>query len=147
MVNIYASNLRYVHVGDRVHVRTIAYPDKLYPGRIDKIYNVFDDKEHVFKARVILENQDLHLMPGLSADIIIDKKNQLKSAYAIPNKAIVFSNNKQYIVVYKDDCDLECRKVTVIGSNEEYAFIQEKLAANEKVIGSNTLLIFEQLNQ
>jgi len=147
MVNIYASNLRYVHVGDRVSVRTIAYPDRLYTGKIDKIYNVFDDREHVLKARVVLENQDLRLMPGLSADIIIDKKNKLGSAYAVPHKAIVFSNNKQYIVVYTDDCNLECRKITVIGGNEEYAFIQEKLNADEKVIGSNALLIYEQLNQ
>ncbi|MFZ4861525.1 efflux RND transporter periplasmic adaptor subunit [Sphingobacterium sp. Mn56C] len=146
MVNIFASNLRNIHLGDNVQVRTIAYPDKFYPGKIDKIYNVFDDNEHVLKARVVLQNQNLNLMPGMSADIIIDKKNSLGNAFAIPNKAIVFSNNKEYIVVHKDDCHLEARKITKIGSNEQFTFIQEKLAPGEKVIGSNALLIFEQVN-
>lgn len=64
MVNIYASNLKYVKQGDHVKVKTVAFPDRIYTGKIDKIYNVFDDNEHVIKARVVLENQDLNLMPG-----------------------------------------------------------------------------------
>lgn len=147
MVNIYASSLRYIHTGDVVKVRTVAYPDQFYTGKIDKIYNVFDDDEHVLKARVVLENKNLNLMPGLSADIIIDKKNVLGNAFAVPNKATVFSNNKEYIVVYKDECRLEPRKITKIASNEEYTYIQEKLASGEKVIGSNALLLFEELNK
>ena len=55
MVNIYANHLPYIKKGDRVNVRTIAFPDRLYEGSIDKIYNVFDDNEHVIKARVVLK--------------------------------------------------------------------------------------------
>lgn len=146
MVNIYASNLKFIKKGDAVKVRTMAYPDRIYTGKIDKIYNVFDDNEHVLKARVVLENQDLNLMPGLSADIIIDKNNVLGNAFAIPNKAKVFENNKEYVVVYKGDCSLETRKITPVASNEEYTFVSEKFAEDEKIIGTNTLIIFEQVN-
>jgi len=146
MVNIYASNLKYINKGDAVKVRTMAYPDRTYTGKIDKIYNVFDDNEHVLKARVVLENQDLNLMPGLSADIIIDKNSTQGTAFAIPNKARVFENNKEYVVVYKDDCTLETRKITTVASNEEYTFVSEKFAAGEKIIGTNALIIFEQVN-
>lgn len=147
MVNIYAGNLRYVKEGDTVKVRTIAYPDELYSGKIDKIYNVFDDNEHVLKARVVLENQNLSLMPGLAADIIIDKKTSDGVALAVPNKAKVFYNNKEYIVVYKNDCDMEVRRITPIAQNEEYTYIKETLGTDEKVISTNALLIFEHLKQ
>ncbi|WDF67614.1 efflux RND transporter periplasmic adaptor subunit [Sphingobacterium oryzagri] len=147
MVNIYANNLRYVNEGDAVKIRTIAYPDQFYPGKIDKIYNVFDANEHVLKARVVLANQNLNLMPGLSADIIINTKNSAGNAFAIPNRAKVFSNNKEYVVVYKDDCHVEARRIRAVGENEEYTFIKDELQEGEKVIGSNALLIFEQLNQ
>lgn len=147
MVNIYASNLRHVGLGNTVKVRTVAYPDKFYTGKIDKIYNVFDDNEHVLKARVVLANPQLDLMPGLSADIIIDLQNDLENASAIPNRAKVFSNDKEYVVVYRDSCDMEIRPISTVGHNEEYTFIKEKLKPNERVIGSNALLIFEQLNQ
>ncbi|TDS17376.1 efflux RND transporter periplasmic adaptor subunit [Sphingobacterium paludis] len=146
MVNIYANNLRYVNEGDEVKVRTIAYPDKFYTGKIDKIYNVFDYNEHVLKARVVLANQNLNLMPGLSADIIINTKNSSGNAFAIPNRAKVFSNNKEYVVVYKDDCHMELRRIRGIAENEEYTFVKEELQDGEKVIGTNALLIFEQMN-
>ncbi len=147
MVNIYASNLRYVHAGDRVKVRTIAYPNQFYDGTIDKIYNVFDDNEHVLKARVVLKNQNLKLMPGLSADILINTSRDTQTAYAIPNRAKVFNNDKEFIVVYKDDCDLEVREIASVGHNEEYTFIADTLAAGERVIGTNALLVFEELKQ
>jgi len=147
MVNIYANNLRHVALGNHVKVRTVAYPDKFYTGTIDKIYNVFDDNEHVLKARVVLANPKLDLMPGLSADIIIDLQNNTKKAFAIPNRAKVFKNNKEYVVVYRDSCDMEIRSISAVGLNEEYTFIKEKLKPNEQVIGSNALLIFEHLNQ
>src|SRR5690606_28684547 len=147
MLNVYASNLRFIKTGDQVKVRTIAYPDQVYTGKIDKIYNVFDANEHVMKARVVLENQDLNLMPGLSADIIIDKNNTQGSAFAIPNAAKVFSNNKEYVVVYKNNCSMSVRQINPVGSNEEYTFVKEKFAADEKVITTNSLIIFEQINQ
>lgn len=146
MVNIYANNLRYVNEGDEVKVRTIAYPDKFYTGKIDKIYNVFDDNEHVLKARVVLENQNLNLMPGLSADIIINTKNSSGEAFAIPNRAKIFSNNKEYIVLYKDDCHMEVRRIRAVAENEEYTFVKEELQEGDKIISTNALLLFEQLN-
>ncbi|OYD45010.1 hypothetical protein CHU00_14235 [Sphingobacterium cellulitidis] len=145
MLNVYASNLRYIKTGDQVKVKTIAYPDQIYTGKIDKIYYVFDANEHVMKARVVLENQNLNLMPGLSADIIIDKQRKDEKAFAIPNKALVFSNNEYYMLLYKDDCHIEPQKVDIIASNEEFTYVRNKLAGSNQIIASNALLIFEQL--
>jgi len=147
MVNIYANNMRYVQRGDLVKVKTLAFPDKIYTGRIDKIYNVFDDDEHVIKARVVLANPDLQLKPGLSADVIIEKVSNEKRAFAIPNPAKVFENNKEYVVVYKNDCHLEVRKITPIATNAHYTYVAEKFAKDEKIISSNALLLSNELNK
>lgn len=145
MVNIYANNLKYIKIGDAVRVSTMAFPDESYEGEIDKIYNVFNEDEHVLKARVVLKNQNLKLLPGLSADIFVKKSRSGKSAFAIPNQAKIFSDNKEYVVVYKNDCDLAIRQVTEISTNNAVTYINEKFAQNEKVVESNALLIFEQL--
>lgn len=147
MVNIYASNLKFVRENDSVVVRTIAYPDTYYPGKIDKIYNVFDDDEHVLKARVVLKNEDLKLMPGLMADIIINKKSSSKKGFAIPNKAKVFQNNKQYVLIYKNDCDIEIRPIQIVAQNELYSYVSEGLKEGEMLVKSNALLLFEQLKK
>lgn len=147
MVNIYANNLPYIKIGDQADVRTIAYPDRLYTGKIDKIYNIFDNDEHVIKARVVLDNQDLNLMPGLSADIVIHKKSPTKKAFAIPNAAKIFENNKEYVLLYRSDCDLEIKEITAISNNDEYTYVDENFETNAKVISKNALLLYEQLNQ
>src|SRR5690606_36322348 len=116
-------------------------------GKIDKIYNAFDDNEHVLKARVVLANPHLDLMPGLSADIIIDLENKAGNAFAIPTTAKVFSNNTAYTVIYRDSCDVQTKPISNVGRNEEYTFIKERLKPNEQVVVSNALLIFEQLNK
>ncbi len=147
MVNIYANNLRYIQEGNEVKVRTIAYPDQYYSGKIDKIYNVFDDNEHVLKARVVLENNNLHLHPGLAADIIIDKNTQGRLAYAIPNQAVIFSNNRQFIVLYKNDGHMEICRIAPVARNEQYTYITEGITSDDKVVKTNALLIFEALNK
>lgn len=147
MVNIYATNLQHVKEGAAVKVRTLAYPDDLFDGKIDKIYNVFDDSERVLKARVLLQNTALKLKPGMSADIIIEKNASSETAIAIPNDDIVFSNNKQYVIIYKSDCDLEIRLVKPYASNLEYTYVLENFKEGEKVISKNELLLFEELNK
>ncbi|GGH20822.1 efflux RND transporter periplasmic adaptor subunit [Sphingobacterium alkalisoli] len=146
MVNIYANNLRYIKEGDPVKVRTLAYPDELHAGKVDKIYHVFDDDEHVLKARVVLENKQLNLIPGLGADIII-YKDQSENAYAIPNNAMVFSNNKQYVIRYQSDCDFSIQEVTPVASNDEFTFVKTDFSTNHKIVSSNALLIFDELNK
>ena len=42
---------------------------------------------------------------------------------------------------------MEIRKITTIGQNEEFTFVEEKFAPNEKVIARNALMIYEELNK
>ena len=147
MVNVYANDLKYVQKGDVVAVKTVADSERVYTCTIDKIYHVIDDEEHVMKARVVLENQDLNLIPGLTAEIIIEKESIKGTAFAIPNAAKVFDNNKEYVVIYKDDCTMEIKRITSVGTNSAFTFINEKLKKGEKVVTKNALLIYEELNK
>ncbi len=147
MVNIYANNLRYIKPNDNVIVKTMAYPDKIYRGKINKIYNSFDNNEHVLKARVELDNQAMDLLPGLSADIIIDKKNSHEKGYAIPNDAVIFSNNKYYVVSYQSDCNLQVKRIKPQAQNEYFTYVTTGFNDGDQVITSNALLIFDELEK
>lgn len=51
------------------------------------------------------------------------------------------------MVVYKSDCQLEIHEIASIGHNAQYTFIADTLAAGERILGTNALLVFEELNQ
>ena len=145
MINVYAGNLRHIHIGDSVKVKTVASPDEVFHGQVDKIYNVFDENEHVLKARVIMENKNLQLMPGLNVDVLINKKSDADSAYAIPINSVVFSDNQEYVVLYKNDCDFTTKQITKIASNDTYCYIRKTWGEDVKLVEKNVLLLFEEL--
>lgn len=145
-VNIYANNLRFVKENDKVQVKTIAFPDEIHEGRIDKIFNVFDENEHVLKARVVLKNSQLNLHPGLIADILIDKGESKDSAIQIPNHAVIFHNNKQYVLIHTSDCSIEKRRIHPVASNSTHVYVRGEILEGEKIVQRNALLLFEQLN-
>jgi len=145
MANVYATNMRNVYENQPVTVKTLAYPDEVFSGKIDVISQVFNETERVLKAKIVMDNTNMHLRPGMSADIVLPVNAQNKSAMAIPQKALIFDNNQSYVVVYKKDCEIEIRPVTEIASNSQYIYVEGNLKAGENIITSNGLLIYENL--
>jgi len=145
MANVYATNMRHVYVNQPVTVKTLAYPDESFSGKIDAVSQIFNEDERVLKAKIIMDNNDMKLRLGMSADIVLPVNAQGRNALAIPLKAIIFDNNQTYVIVYKNDCTLEIRSVNEITSNSHYSYMEGNLKQGETIIASNGLLIYENL--
>ncbi|HUH51878.1 MAG TPA: efflux RND transporter periplasmic adaptor subunit [Flavobacterium sp.] len=144
MANIYAMDIVDITEGMEVEFTTISYPTQVFRGRIDAISQVLDYNAKVLKARITVDNKDHKLKPGMMADILALKKLDHKTI-AIPTPCIVFSNNKNYVLVYTDDCNIQAREVVILTKNNGTTFIESGLSENEKIIAKNQLLIFEAL--
>lgn len=145
MVNIYATNVQHIDTGMKVNIQTLSYPDTVFEGEINRISQVLDEDSKVLKARIVLDNSDLKLKPGMLVDVIALKERNIE-AVSIPTESMVFDNNQNFVVVYKDDCDMEIRKVEILTANKGFTFLKDGLAENEKIITKNPLLVYEQLN-
>jgi len=144
MANIYSTDIAHVTKGMEVEIKTISYPDEVFKGKIDVISQVLDQEAKVLKARIVLENKDFKLKPGMIADIIALKQTD-RQEVAVPTSCIVFFNNKNYVLVYKDDCNIEAREITILTKKSGTTYIENGLYENEKIITKNQLLIFETL--
>lgn len=145
MVNIYATNVQHIDTGMKVTLESLSYPDVMFEGEISGISQVLDEDAKVLKARIVLENPDFKLKPGMLVDVIALKDRNM-TAVSIPTKAMVFDDNQNYVVVYKDDCDLEIRKVDILSANNGFTFLKSGVEENEQIIVKNPLLVYEQLN-
>ena len=145
MANIYSTDIAQVKNGMEVEIKTISYPDEVFKGKIDVISQVLDQEAKVLKARIVLDNKDFKLKPGMIADIIALKKLNQQEV-AVPTSSIVFFNNKNYVLVYKDDCNIEAREVEILTKKNNTTYLKKGLLENEKIITKNQLLIFESLN-
>jgi cobalt-zinc-cadmium efflux system membrane fusion protein len=145
LVNVYTSNLKNVTENMLVDVTTPAYPGEIFKGKITMLSKVFDAEEHVLKARIVMENKNLKLKPGMTADIVIDKSLGGEMLAAVPAKAAIFDNNRNYILIYKDDCTIETREINPTVKNNNWIYFEKGVNEGEKVITKNHLLIHERL--
>lgn len=146
IANVYESDIQKIKDNFPVNVQTVAYPDKVFEGKIEKIYNVIDPNSRVLKVRIRLENPEVLLKPGMFATIMVHHSTD-NTMLAIPSKAIIFDSNKNYVMVFKDACHIETREIE-IGSvvNNRKAYLIGGLLEGEAIISKYQLLVFNMLD-
>lgn len=145
IANVNESDIAQVKLGNDAEITTLSYPDKKFNGKVDKIYNVIDPETKAMKARVKLNNSDFLLKPDMRATIKLSYTED-RQLIAIPSEAVVFDKSKNYVMLFKDRNNIETRQVEVFRQVGETTYILSGLNANEKVLTTNQLLIYDALN-
>lgn len=145
LANVYESNIANVHLGDSVDVTTLSYPDKVFRGKIDKVFNVLDPTNKVMKVRIVLANPGYLLKPQMFANVTLDTKlNQ--QAICVPEQTLIFNDNQYYVLLFKSRADIEIKPVRIISVVGGKAFISAGINVGDAIIGSQALLIYQALN-
>ena len=145
MANVYESNIANVKTGDSVQVTTLSYPGKIFRGKIDRIMNVLDPSNKVMKLRIVLPNPGYLLKPEMFASVVV-RNTENKKMISIPSRALIFDHSQYYVLVYKSPSDISIRPVHVMNTVGDQSFISDGLTDGEKLIGSQALLIYQELN-
>lgn len=139
------SNIAYIKENYNVAVNTLAFPDTVYKGKIDKIYNVIDANTKSVKFRVLLHNNDLKLMPDMNCTISVFYTEN-KPMITVPSSAVIFDKSKYWVMVFKDKNNIETRQVEIYRQIGDTTYIQSGLSENETVISQNGIFIYDALN-
>jgi cobalt-zinc-cadmium efflux system membrane fusion protein len=145
IANIYETDINKIKEGSTVKVHVLAYPDREFVGKIDKIYDFLEPETKVLKARINLENKDLLLKPEMLANVTV-YISRGDSLPTVPSESIIFFNNKNYLVTYTDRCTMQIREVDVVSSVNNRSYISNGIIEGEKVICKKQLLVFDFLN-
>jgi len=143
--NLYEANIPKVHVGDSVQVTTLSYPNRIFKGKVDKILNVLDPVSKVAKVRIVLPNLDYALKPQMFANAKVDNKDNAK-ALCIPKSALIFVDSKYYVLVYEGKGKANITPVEKLSDLGDRVYLESGVKAGDKLIASNALQIYDQLN-
>ena len=146
IANVYASNLLFVREGMEVEMTTFSYPDELFHGKINSLPQVFDPEEKVLKARIIMDNKDLRLKPEMSMLVKLKDKSSRQFA-AIPSDALIFDNNRYFVVVKEISGNFMIKEVVLQGHSNKISYISSGLSEGENVVVENQLLIYQGLKE
>jgi membrane fusion protein, heavy metal efflux system len=142
--NIYEADIQRVKEGYPVTVTTLAYANKVFTGKIDKINEVLDAQSKALKARITLNNQDMLLKPDMFAKVIVNNE-QGNLALCIPTSALVSQDSKNYVVVYKDPANMKIAEVEILKTVGDKTYIGSGIEEGQTLITKNQLLVFNQL--
>ncbi len=113
-IELYERDLGRVHVGDEVRVVSVAFPGRVFEGRVDQLGSVVDPERHVLEARVVLPNYDGALRPGMTATArILSTLGEIDAGAAIvvPRQAVQTIDAQAFVFVQREVGKYELRAV------------------------------------
>jgi cobalt-zinc-cadmium efflux system membrane fusion protein len=144
LVNVYESDIAKIQTGDPVKITTLSYPDKVFDGKIDRIDNMLDPDNKVMHARVKIDNPGNLLKPGMFANVLIKAKSG-ENLPEVSANALVFDNDKNYVIVVDGKAKVHIQPVDVAKTVENRAYIRHGLKPGERVIASRQVYLYESL--
>ncbi|QMU29553.1 efflux RND transporter periplasmic adaptor subunit [Adhaeribacter radiodurans] len=145
LANVYETDIAKIKEGYKATISVLSYPDKVFTGKVDKIYNVLDPETRVMKVRIKLDNSDFALKPEMFANVTIHYPED-KHMVAVPARSVIFDKNRNFIMVYRKRCDIDTRPVELYKTVNQTAYVQTGLKPGETVISDYQLLVYDALN-
>jgi len=145
LANVNESDIRLITQGMDASIKTISYPDRVFTGKVDRIFNILDPDTKAMKVRIRIPNADLALKPEMSATVSL-RYNENRKLITIPSSSIIFDKSKNWVMVYKDRNHIETRAIDVYRQAGDNAYILDGLQEGETIISQNQLLIYDALN-
>jgi cobalt-zinc-cadmium efflux system membrane fusion protein len=144
MVNIYESDIPNVNQGDRVKVVILSYPDRVFKGTVERIYNVLDSESKVMNARVNIDNPDLLLKPGMLAAVTISSTSG-DNLPTVNARGVIFDNDKNYVLIVNADNKVVVREIEISRKTVDKVYISKGLTAGDRIIASKQVFLYESL--
>lgn len=144
--NVHESDLRKVHEGDAVKVETIAYPERSFSGKINKIGTMLDPVSRVVRVRTELNNHEGLLRPEMFATIIITPTTK-EVSLAVPTEAIVLESNQYYVMRKRSDREFEKIRIMPGRTLANFTEIKSGLAAGDLIVTKGSLFVLTSFNQ
>jgi cobalt-zinc-cadmium efflux system membrane fusion protein len=146
ILNIYESDISKIKAGDQVKITTISYPDKIFYGKIDKIYDFLDQDKSVMRARVKISNPDFVLKPGMFANMNVNGKSGEDLPY-INSRGLVFDQDRNYVLLLDKKDHIRIQQVELAKTIEDKSFIKNGLSAGDRIIASRQVYLYQSLKK
>jgi RND family efflux transporter MFP subunit len=132
LADMYEKDLPLVRVGMKALVQVSAYADS-FPGTINTIYGVVDEKTRTVKARVVVQNKGGKLKPEMFCSVKVQTALG-KETIKIPAGALLGETEKHFVFVALNDTTFEKRDVRTGVETREFAEVLDGLLVGEKIV-------------
>ncbi len=145
IANVSESDVSLVHVGQPATIKVMAYPDRIFHGKVSKIYAVVDPNTHRTKIRAFVEDPGNELRPGMLANVVIRVQEPMETV-AIPENGVVREGDGTMTVWVTTDRHHFLQRTVKVGLQREgWDQIVEGLKPGELVITDGGIFLSNML--
>lgn len=140
IANVRESEAPRIEIGQRVMFRVLAYPDRVFDGKVTFVAASVDTSSRRVQVRAEADNADGLLKPEMFASIRIATGARQRSP-AVPREAVIYEADTARVWVVRPDGAVEIRGVRTGLVSADSVQIVSGLAAGERVVTKGSLFI------
>ncbi|HSC76482.1 MAG TPA: efflux RND transporter periplasmic adaptor subunit [Pseudomonadales bacterium] len=127
-----------VHIGQQADITLDSQPGAVLHGSVQYIYPELDNSTRSVRVRIVLDNTDRKLMPGMYAQTTL--RTQARNVLSVPTEAIIATGTRTVVIVKDNNHFRPAAVVTGIEQNGDTEIISG-LHADETVVTSGQFLM------
>ncbi|MBD2652053.1 efflux RND transporter periplasmic adaptor subunit, partial [Synechocystis sp. FACHB-383] len=142
--NIYEKDLSKIRQGQGIRGWVSSSPGKTFRGRINQIGSVVEGENRTVSVKATLDNADGQLKPGLFVELEVLTDRTPTPVLAVPQSAIVKTNDQQNLVFVQNGNIFEPITVTLGQVSGDWVEIKEGLFAGDLVVSQRASQLYAQ---
>jgi len=140
LVNVYQSDLAFVHQGQVVEISTDAYPETFH-GKISYIAPALDATTRTLQARIVTQNPAKKLKKDMYVTATV-RAAALQNVLTVPDDAVLRdTENEPFVYVQTAPTEFARRQVTLGESNNGRVQVKSGVKESERVAGNGSLFL------
>jgi cobalt-zinc-cadmium efflux system membrane fusion protein len=140
LVNVYQSDMAYVHPGDSVDITTDSYPD-IFHGKISYIAPALDPATRTLQARIVTSNPAKKLKKDMYVSVTV-QAGAIRDALTVPDAAVLHDTENQAFVYVQSGSNQFARRLVKAGDSlSGRTQVTDGLKEGERVVGDGALFL------
>lgn len=147
LLEIFEKDLPYVHVGQKVELRTEVYPGKTFPAQVAQIGQVIDEKTRTAPVRIQFDNTSGLFRPGqfVTATLHGDPAHSLHEVLTVPRSAVLTSEGRVLLFVADGRGGFVRRRIELGASGGGRVEVRSGLSGGEQVVADGAFLLKSEM--
>lgn len=145
-IDVYEKDLRFIQIGQNVEFKSIAYPDKIFYGKVVFISPEIDEGSKSIKVRVDVENHDhlLKLGMSVSGEVIYHSD---KDVLVVPRGAVQTLNDETVVFILAEGDEIHAQEVITGHAFEQLIVIKSGLEDTDTVVTQGSFYLKSELEK
>jgi cobalt-zinc-cadmium efflux system membrane fusion protein len=140
LVNVYQSDVAFVHAGDSVDISTDTYPE-IFHGKISYIAPALDPNTRTLQARIVTGNPGNKLKKDMYVSAVL-QSGLIRDALTVPDAAVLRDTENMPFVYVQSGADKFARRLVKIGDSEGgRTQITDGLKEGERLVADGSLFL------